>query len=92
LYVYPHQDLETRTLVTAEDYPVAAHLKHLYAYLLENRYIQGVRKFDADLARIRRREVIAGIQSGSREWEQMVPPQIVETIKREALFGYRAKG
>jgi hypothetical protein len=92
LYVYPHQDLEAGTLVTAESYPVAPHLKHLYAYLLENRYIQGVRKFDPELARIRRREVITGLQSGTNGWEQMVPPQIVEIIKREGLFGYRARG
>ena len=91
LYVYPHQDLENGSLVTAENYPIAPHLKHLYTHLLENRYVQGVRKFDADLARIRRREVIAGIQSGDGAWEQMVPPPIVEIIKRDALFGYRAQ-
>jgi hypothetical protein len=91
LYVYPHQDLEAGTLVTAENYPVAPHLRHLYAYLLENKYIQGVRKFDPELARIRRREVICGIQSGTNAWEQMVPPQIVEIIKRDALFGYRSQ-
>jgi hypothetical protein len=90
LYVYPHQDLASGTLVTAENYEVAAHLKHLYAYLLENRYLQGVRNYNAKLARIRRREVIAGIQSGDRVWEEMVPPPIVEIIKRDGLFGYRA--
>jgi hypothetical protein len=91
LYVYPHIDLESNTLITAETYPVPAHLRHLYTYLLENRYVQGVRKFDKDLARIRRREVIAGIQSGNQAWEQMVPPPIVEIIKRDGLFGYRAQ-
>jgi hypothetical protein len=90
LYVYPHLDLDSGTLVTADNYPVAPHLKHLYAYLLENRYVQGVRNFNADLARIRRREVITGIQSGDSAWEQMVPPPIVAIIKRESLFGYRA--
>jgi hypothetical protein len=90
LYVYPHQDLESGTLVTAENYPIAPHLKHLYAYLLENRYIQGIHNFNADLARIRRREVMAGIQSGDGNWEDKVPPQIVEVIKRAGLFGYRA--
>lgn len=91
LYVYPHQDLDTGTLVTAETYPVAPQLKHLYTHLLENRFIQGVRNFNADLARIRRREAIAGIQSGDGAWEQMVPPPIVEIIKRDGLFGYRSQ-
>jgi len=91
LYVYPHQDLESGTLVTAENYPIAPHLKHLYAYLLENRYIQGIHNYNADLARIRRREVMAGIQSGDGNWEDKVPPQIVEVIKRAGLFGYRSQ-
>jgi hypothetical protein len=92
LYVYPHLDLDSGTLVTAENYAVAPHLKHLYTHLLENRYIQGVRNYQADLVRIRRREVMAGIQSGDDTWEQMVPPPIVEIIKRERLFGYRSRG
>ena len=91
LYVYPHLDLDAENLITAQNYPVAPHLKHLYAHLLDNRFIQGVRHFDIELARIRRREVIAGIQAGDSAWEQMVPPPIVEIIKREALFGYRSK-
>jgi hypothetical protein len=89
LYVYPHQDLPSGKLITADNYPVAAHLKHLYTHLLENRYIQGIRRYDAELARIRRREVIAGIQSGDHAWEKLVPPTIVEIIKRDGLFGYR---
>jgi hypothetical protein len=88
LYVYPHWQAETGSLVTAEEYPVPTHLKHLYAYLLENRFIQGIRRFNPQLVRIRRREVLAKIQSGDGPWEQLVPPQIVETIKRERLFGY----
>jgi hypothetical protein len=90
LYVYPHLELESGKLITAENYSVAPHLKHLYSYLLENRYIQGVRNFNPDLVRIRRRDVIAGIQSGNDAWEQMVPPPIVEIIKHNGLFGYRA--
>jgi len=88
LYIYPHLELDSGKLVTAESYPVAAHLKHLYAHLLENRYIQGIRKFDPQLVRIRRRDVLAAMQSGDESWEAMVPPQIVEVIKKRRLFGY----
>jgi hypothetical protein len=90
LYVYPHWQPEEGKLITAEDYPVAPHLKHLYAYLLQNRFIQGIRRFNAELVRIRRREVLTKIQSANGAWEELVPPQIVETIKRERLFGYGA--
>jgi hypothetical protein len=91
LYVYPHWQAETARLVTAEDYPVAPHLKHLYAHLLENRFIQGIRKFNPELVRIRRREILGAIRSGSDTWEQLVPPPIVESIKRDHLFGYPGK-
>jgi hypothetical protein len=88
LYIYPHLELDSGKLVTAESYPVAAHLKHLYAHLLENRYIQDIRKFDPQLVRIRRRDVLAAMQAGDESWETMVPPQIVEVIKKRHLFGY----
>jgi len=88
LYVYPHLELETGTLLTAETYTVAPHLKHLYAHLLANRYIQGITKYDLNLVGTRRRDVLSGIQAGTTAWEQMVPPPIVEVIKQGHLFGY----
>jgi len=33
--------------------------------------------------------VLAKIQSGDAGWEKLVPPPIVEIIKRERLFGYQ---
>ncbi|HWX18533.1 MAG TPA: TonB-dependent receptor [Candidatus Binatia bacterium] len=89
LYVYPHLELGSGELVTADNFQVAPRLKHLYRHLLENRYIQSIRKFNPDLVRIRRREVLAQIQSGDGAWEQLVPPRLVELIKRDGLFGYR---
>jgi len=29
------------------------------------------------------------IQSGNPRWEALVPPAIVQTIKRDALFGWQ---
>ena len=89
LYVYPHLNLETGQKLTVENYPVPPHLKHLYAYLVENRFIQGIRNQSADLLSIRSRDVLARIQSGDASWEQLVPPVIAEIIKRDRLFGYR---
>jgi hypothetical protein len=87
LYVYPHLDLETGNLVTADSFRVAPAFKHLYQYMLENRCIQSVRKFDPALVAIRRRDVLARIGSGDNSWEDCVPPKVVEIIKREGLFG-----
>jgi hypothetical protein len=89
LYVYPSFDFKTGQTITAENFPVAPQLKHLYQHLLENRFIQGIANYDAKLLPIRSRDVLSKIQSGDPAWEPLVPPQIVESIKRNTLFGYR---
>ncbi len=92
LYVYPHLDLDSGELMTASNFRVAQHLKHLYTHLLENRYIQAVYQFNRELVPIRRRDVLAGIQANDGTWEKLVPPAIVEVIKRHGLFGYPKTG
>jgi hypothetical protein len=89
LYVYPHLQLDSGKLVTVENFAVAAHLKYLYQHLVENRYLQDIRDYNPELLPIRRLDVLAKIQSGDSSWEEQVPPQIVELIKRGRLFGYR---
>jgi hypothetical protein len=90
LYVYPSLDLDSGQVITGESFPVAPHLKHLYAYLLENRFIQCLRNYNPDLLPIRSRDVLARLQSGDPTWEALVPPPIVAVIKRNRLFGYAA--
>jgi len=91
LYVYPHLDLESGKLVTAREYPVVQNLRHLYEHLLENRFIQGIENFHRELVGIRRLDVLTKLEAGDAAWEQCVPPQIVEIIKRNRLFGYRER-
>ncbi|PWU13369.1 MAG: nicotinate-nucleotide adenylyltransferase [Verrucomicrobia bacterium] len=90
LYVYPHLDLDSGQVITAENYPVPPHLRHLHQFLLESRCLRPVRDFNGDLLPTRRLDVLARMQSGDALWEQHVPPQIVEVIKRGKLFGYKA--
>jgi hypothetical protein len=73
LYVYPHLDLDSGHKLSVDNFPVPPHLKHLYAHLVENRFIQGTRNLDANLLSIRSRDVLARIQSGDASWEQSVP-------------------
>jgi hypothetical protein len=89
LYVYPGFDFKSGQVVTAENFPIAPQLKHLYRHLLENRFIQAIAKHDAKLLPIRSRDVLSKIQAGDSAWEESVPPQIVEIIKRNGLLGYR---
>jgi len=90
LYVYPHLNLQSGQKLTVENFPVPPHLKHLYAYLLENRFIQAIPNFNPALLPIRSRDVLARIQSSDPSWENLVPPVIADIIKRDRLFGYRA--
>jgi hypothetical protein len=90
LYVYPSLDLDSGQVITGDSFPVAPHLKHLYAYLLENRFIQCLRNYDPDLLPIRSRDVLAKLQAGDPTWEPLVPPPIVAVLKRNRLFGYAA--
>jgi hypothetical protein len=89
LYVYPWKDPATGEVVTAENMQVAPHLKHLYSHLLENKCIESITKHNVEYLPIFSRDVLAKIQTGNSTWESMVPPKIVEIIKRNKLFGYQ---
>jgi len=90
LYVYPTLQRDSGKLVSVETFQPPPHLKHLYAHLVDNRFIQPIRKFDPELVKIRRLEVLAEIEAGDHAWEKSVPPPIVKVIKQHGLFGYKA--
>ena len=89
LYVYPLPDAATGSLITAGNLRVAPHLRHLYAYLLENHVIQGVLDFNEACLPIFSRDVLAKIRQGDVSWESMVPSQVATLIKDRKLFGYK---
>jgi len=91
LYVYPSLNLATGHLMTAENFPVAPHLRHLYAHLRENRCILEIENYNSDFFPIRSRDVLARLRSGDSVWEQLVPAPIVNVIKADRLFGYRGQ-
>jgi len=88
LYVYPTLDFQTGQIIEASNYPVAPRLKHLYAYLTENRYIQGIQDYDKAVLSIRSGDILDGIKAGESAWEALVPPPLVELIKSRRLFGF----
>ena len=89
LYVYPLRDAATGSVITARNLRVAPHLQHLYAYLLENNYIQAIRDYRPEYLPIFSRDVLGKIKSGDTAWEQMVPPQVAKIIKERKLLGYK---
>jgi hypothetical protein len=75
-------------LITAENLPVDPHLRHLYAHLMENHYIESIKGFSSKIMGIYSRDVLQRISSGDSTWEAMVPRPVADAIKERRLFGY----
>ena len=88
LYVYPLLEPKSKALITARNLRVAAHLRHLYAYLEENRFIEELRGIHEEWLPIFSANVLANMRAGDDAWEEMVPPEVAGIIKERGLFGY----
>jgi hypothetical protein len=91
LYVYPSLDKKTGKLTTVENLDVVPHLRHLYAHLVENKFIESISSFNDNSLKIYSGEVLAKIHSGDEALAQLIPPQIFEVIKAKKLFGWGQK-
>jgi hypothetical protein len=85
--VYPSATLLPGQVITAESFPIKPHLRHLYAYLLENRLIQGITNYDPEVLMIRRLEVLRMIKSQKPGWDKLVPPPVAKVIRERGMFG-----
>ena len=91
LYVYPSLDRKTGRLITVENMDVAPHLRHLYAHLVENRFVENIRNYNPDYLKIYSGDVLAKIKAGDPSWEKLVPAPIAQVIKTKRLFGWSEK-
>ena len=91
LYVYPLLEAKTGALITAGNLRVAPNLRHLHAYLMENRFIEGLRDYDEKSLPIFSREILAKIRGGDASWEAAVPPPVAKIIRERKLFGCKEK-
>ena len=89
LYVYPRIDEATGKIVTATQVKVAANLRSLFQYLIDNQYVQEITDYHPEYLRIQPPDVLAKLQSGDSRWEQMVPPEVAHLIMKREFFGYR---
>jgi len=88
LYVYPLLEPKTGALISASNLLVAQHLRHLYAYLLENHFIESMRDFNPACLPIFSRDVLYKIRCCDPAWENMVPSEVARVIKDRKLFNY----
>ena len=89
LYVYPRIDEATGNIVTATEVNVAPNLRSLFQYLIDNQYVQEITDYHLEYLRIQPPDVLAKLRSGDNRWEQMVPPEVAQVIKKREFFGYR---
>jgi hypothetical protein len=89
LYVYPMLDEKSDKITTATQIKVAANLRSLFQYLIDNQYVQEITDYHPEYLRIHPPDVLVKLQSGDSSWEQMVPPEVAHMIKKREFFGYR---
>ena len=89
IYVYPLRNKESGSLMTAEKMEVAPQLRNLYEYLLDRRCISGLTNFEEKYLGIFSRDVLRKIKEGDKSWEEMVPGEVAEVIKRRRFFEYQ---
>jgi hypothetical protein len=87
IYVYPWRNTATGEVVSAESFAVPRQLRHLYAYLRENGFVEALEAPpDIDLSVMPQR-VLALIQAGDPAWTRLVPPEVIGVITEKRLFG-----
>jgi hypothetical protein len=90
LYVYPHLDSKTQTIVTADDLHVAPKLHHLYKFLVENDHIQAICEYNPEFLSTFNlsRDVFRRLQEGDPTWVDDVPANVALLICQRHLLGY----
>jgi len=91
MYIYPLCDQDTNALISGTNLRVEPHLRHLHAFLVENRLIESLRDYDESLLKIFSRKVHAKLETGDGTWEDEVPPQVAKIIKERNLLGFGTK-
>lgn len=68
-------------LITAQNIQVERHLRNLYAYLLENHYIDSIVGFDENHLHIFSKDILPMIRNGDPAWQELVPEPVATMIK-----------
>lgn len=87
LYVYPWLNRETGKIITLDTLEVAPNLRHLYAHLVENHFVEDIRNFKPEYLTVTTAGVIEKLQASDATWESQVPAPVAEVIKAKKLFG-----
>jgi hypothetical protein len=88
LYVYPLRPGPDEELKTVDDIKVQAELQPLYDYLAGRGSFVNLDNYNPEYLPIFSRDVLRRIAAGDDSWEEMVPKEVADLIKRRGFFGY----
>jgi hypothetical protein len=88
LYVYPLCPGPDEELKTVDDIKVQSELQPLYDYLAGRGSFVNLDNYRPEYLPIFSRDVLRRIAANDDSWEEMVPEQVAELIKRRGFFGY----
>lgn len=92
LYVYPYQPTPGAPLQTIDTLEVTPELKPLYGYLSGRGSFVHLDNYNPAYSHIFSRDVLKRIAKGDSSWEEMVPPQVAELIRKHGFFGCPVSG
>src|SRR5438045_3184877 len=91
VYVYPLQRSPTDELQTVQTVNLKSDLQPLYDYLVRRGSFVPLDNFNRNYLPILSRYVVKRIASGDETWDEVVPPQVAEIIRRRGFFGYQKR-
>ncbi|MDP4683904.1 MAG: TonB-dependent receptor [Crocinitomicaceae bacterium] len=89
LFVYPATNVDSGEIYSLSNIKIPAHLKGLLQYLVDNNKMESIEAFDPKLLHIMSDDVLSKIKAGSTSWEEDVPKEVTEAIKKYDLFGFK---
>jgi hypothetical protein len=91
IYVYPLQRSPTDEVQTIHTVKVKSDLQPLYDYLVGRGSFVQLDNYNPKYLPIFSRDVLKRIASGDESWDQTVPLQVAEIIRRRGFFGYKKR-
>ena len=88
LYIYPFRQ-SNGELISVHNLDVAQDLRKLYGHLVDKGVIEPLDNFNEGYLHIFSRDVLRKIKDLDPSWENMVPPEVADLIKKKGYFGYR---
>jgi len=86
LYVAPMIDKNTDQLVTIHNLQIDKHLRLLFGYLIENKYLRDLEKIDRNYLLLNATDILNKIRLNDISWVDMVPDKVASIINERGLF------